>query len=304
MTVTDLTALSALVAERFEGLSPQLRKAARFLIDHPDDVALRSMRDLALEVGVPAATFVRLTRALGFGDYAELRALFQEDVRGRGVSGQRYSGKARQLQSRGGESDAALELLKDLFDAEIGNIELTFERNHPSALLRAVERIERAETIRILGQRSAFPTAYFFNYVYRLFRGNSVLLQNTGGSLADELRGIAARDVLIAVSMAPYTREVVDAVQFAREQGAQIIAITDDRLSPLGRVADEVLLVASGTPSFFHSIIATVTLAQALLALLVARGGADALGAIERSEQQLERFKAYWPDETRRNPEE
>jgi DNA-binding MurR/RpiR family transcriptional regulator len=296
--VSDIGQLSDLVSARFDDLSPQLRNAARYLLDHRDDVALLSMRELAQAAGLPSVTFVRLARALGFVDYSDLRRLFQNRLRN-GKERKRYSRKARDLQFRGDET-GTLALLKDLFSAEMDNIELTFEKNHPDDLIETVGLIENAKSICVLGQRSCFAIGFFFNYVYRLFRNNSVLLQNQGGTIIDELRGVGRGDVLVAISLAPYTREVVQAVQFASEAGARIVAITDDPLSPIGRAADQTLLVAAATPSFFHSIVSMMALVQALLALLVSRGGRPALDAIELSEKQLERFKAYWPDEPKR----
>jgi DNA-binding MurR/RpiR family transcriptional regulator len=185
-------------------------------------------------------------------------------------------------------------LLKALLGAELDNVELTFERNDAALLSDAIRRIEDAKRVLVLGQRSCFPIAFFFTYVYRLFRTNSVLLQNQLGSVIDDLRDIGPRDLLIAISIAPYAAETIQAVEYARERRARIVAITDDPLSPIARAADVVLPVAVGTPSFFHSTTAIMALAQALLALLVARGGAPALAALDLSEKQLARFNAYW----------
>jgi DNA-binding MurR/RpiR family transcriptional regulator len=295
----DFPALAGIVAERFDALSVQLRAAARHLLDHPDDVALHSMREIAQAAGLPPVTFVRLARALGFADYSELRDLFRDRLRD-SVGARRYSGKARDLQLRGhGE---AVQLLKDLFGAEIENLEATFEKNHPDNIAAALAMIEEARRVCVLGQRSCYAPAYFFNYVYRLFRPNSVLLQDPGGTVADELRAISSEDVLLVISVAPYSAEAVHAVRYAGEQGARVLAVTDDALGAIARAADAALLVSAGTPSFFHSIASIITLLQAMLALLVARGGADALAAIERSEKQLAYFNAYWPDESKGAP--
>ena len=279
----------------FDRLSPQLRKAARFLLDRPDDVALRSMRDVAKMANVPAATFVRLARSLNFPDYIALRDVFHRRIREGGTVHQ-YSLKARDLQMRSGE-DKTLALMKDIFTSEAGNIEETFQRNSSKILLAAVEYIRKSDRIFVLGQRGCFPSAYAFNYVYQLFRPNSILLQNNAGMFADELRGIDMSDLLIAISVAPYTRDVVRAVRYARNKKAKILAITDDRLSPIARDADVTLLTATSTPSFFHSIISMIALVQTLLALLVARGGKQALEAIEQSERQLDWFGAYWNED-------
>jgi DNA-binding MurR/RpiR family transcriptional regulator len=292
--VPDLTALSERITARFEALSPQLRNAARYLLDHPDDVALRSMREIAQAAGLPAVTFVRLTRALDFADYAALRAVFQDRLR-QGGERRPYSGKARDLQRRGG--GAAATLLKEVFDAEIDNLELTFEKNHPSAVERAVDLIARAERVFVLGLRSCRAPALFFHYVYHLFRANAVLLEPP---VIDGLRAIGRGDLLVVVSLAPYAAESVEAARYAAEEGALVLALTDEALSPIARGAEATLLAGAATPSFFHSMVSTMALVQALLALLVARGGAAALAAIETSERQLERFNAYWTDETPR----
>jgi DNA-binding MurR/RpiR family transcriptional regulator len=296
--VRDVPRLAEIVAERFDRLSGQLRTAARYLLDHPDDVALHSMRELAQAAGLPPVTFVRLARALGFPDYSALRDVFRDRLRHAGAP-RRYSGKARDLQLRGHGGDDAMALLKELFGAEIDNIEATFGKNHPDKIAVALALIEGAQRVCILGQRSCYAPAYFFNYVYRLFRTNSLLLQDQGGTVADELRAIGRDDLLLVISVAPYSADVVRAIRYAGEQGVRVLAVTDDPLGAVGRAADATLLVAAGTPSFFHSIVSVMTLLQALLALLVARGDGTALAAIERSEKQLAHFHAYWPDEKR-----
>ncbi|GGF28377.1 DNA-binding protein [Aliidongia dinghuensis] len=281
------------ISERFDRLTPQQRRAARFLLDHPTEVALKSMREVALAVGVPPVTFVRLARALDFIDYNALRAVFQGDVR-RQRSRAGFSLKARDLQLRSG-GDKAQTLVKDLFEAEIDNLEQVFSRNHPERLAAAAELMEQADRLFVLGRRSCHPTAAFFHYVHRLFRSNAVLVPD--GLIVDCLRDAGPDDVLLVVSVAPYTADTVEAARWARERGARLIAVTDDRLSPIGRLADVVLLVATATPSFFHSIVPMVALAQALLALLVARGGDAALARIEESERQLARFGVYWTEQ-------
>jgi DNA-binding MurR/RpiR family transcriptional regulator len=286
------------ISERFEALTPQQRRAARFLLDHPTEVALKSMRELALATGLPPVTFVRLARALDFIDYNALRAVFQGDVR-RQRSRAGFSLKARDLQLRS-SGDEAQALVKELFEAELDNIELTFSQNHPDQLIAALELMERAARLFVLGRRSCHPTAALFHYVHRLFRSNAVLVPD--GLLADCLRDAGPDDVLLVVSVAPYAADTVEAARWARERGTRLIAITDDRLSPVGRLADVALLVGTGTPSFFHSIVPMVALAQALLALLVARGGDAALARIEASERQLARFRVYWTDGTQETP--
>ena len=289
-----------LVANRFEDLSPQLRKAARFMLANPDDVALRSMRQLASQAGLSAATFVRLGRALGYRDYQELKLVFQLRMRERRMTADTgYLPRARQLQVRS-RGNGAERLIGDLFSADIHNVEKTYHENDSASFIRATRLLETAKRVFVVGQRSCYSIAFLFNYVYRLAHANSILLQNDGGVFADELRDLRRGDVLISISVAPYSKNVVEAACFALEKGAKVLAITDSKFSQLGRVAHEILFVSGTTPSFFHSMISLVCVAETLLALLVARGGKQAMEAIELSEKQITRFNPYWTERPRK----
>jgi len=284
--------LAELIAKSQDALSPQLESAARYVLDHPENVALWSMRELAQAARLPAVTLVRLARALGFPGYAELRAVFQKGFR-EGWGSRRYSSRARELQVRDHDSGTNA-LVGTLFDSEVDNLRRTFEYNEAGRLAAALDLLERARRLGVLGQRSCFPSSYFFHYVYSLFRDNSMLLQGYGGTVADELRVLTADDVLLVISIAPYAADVVHAVQYAKSRGTRIVAISDGSLSPVAREADRVLMTSADTPSFFRSMVSTQALVQTLLALLVARGGGEALAAIENSEAQLAHFNIYW----------
>lgn len=292
VSIATYSDLAKALEQRFDGLSPQMKKAAGYLIEHPADVALYSMRKVAKRASVPPGTLLRLSSALGFDSYVALRELYQNGVK-QSHGGAPFSDRARDLQ-RSSRAGSTVQLMARVKAAEIENIEETFAANDAATMERVVKLIERADRVYVLGQRSCFPAAFFFNYVFRLFRASSVLLDSHGGSFVDELRTIRRRDLLIAISIQPYTADVVHAAEFARKEGAKVLAITDSRLSPLRKVATESLLTINRSASFFHSILAVVALVQTLIALLAARGGDKTLAAIARSEKQLEWFHAYW----------
>jgi DNA-binding MurR/RpiR family transcriptional regulator len=181
--------------------------------------------------------------------------------------------------------------------AEIENLRETFANNDAAVMERAVRLIESARTIYVLGQRSCFPAAFFFNYVFRLFRPGAFLVDGHGSAFVDDLRGIGPKDLLIAISIQPYTAEVVRAAQFARAEGARVLLITDSRASPFRNLATETLLAATRSASFFHSVLSLLALIQVLIAMLASRGGDKALAAIAKSERQLDWFKTYWERE-------
>ncbi len=111
------------LAESYPDLSPQVRLAARRLLDQPGRVAVLSMRQLAEEAGVKPNTLVRLARAIGFEGYDDLRKPFREDAAGVGTS---FTDKARWLQDIA-EAEHHGYLLADLYSSSLSIVELVFE---------------------------------------------------------------------------------------------------------------------------------------------------------------------------------
>jgi DNA-binding MurR/RpiR family transcriptional regulator len=288
----DIASIRERVKNRAEMMTPQLLKAAEILLSRPEDVALLSMRELAARCKMQPSTFVRLARALDFNGYPELQHVFAENLRR--TSGD-YSPRAEQLQ-RGDGEDKKVSLIKGLFANKIRNIEWTFERNKPQLLIDVAELLHKAERAFLVGQRSSYPVTFFLHYVFQLFSSKSILVQDAGGTFADDLRGIGPQDALFVISMRPYTRNSVLAAEYAAEHGCPVIAVTDNELSPLCRAAKFTIFADATAPSFFDSIVAPLTIIEALLGLMMIEGGKKALANVKISEEQLSKFGAYWKD--------
>jgi len=284
----DYTELSKALAEGFPSLSPQLQLAARHVLDRPDDVALMSMRGLAATAGVHPTTMVRLAKRFDFESFNDFRRPFQKRLRGHPSD---YARRARELQKRAGGPP---HLVAEVMENGLDNLRQSFEVNGAERFAQAAELIDGAERVFVAGLRSCYPVAFFFHYLYRVFRDNAVLLNAQGGTFSDALRSFTAADVLVAVSFEPYTKETVAAAEFARARDGRTISVTDSLVSPLARSADSVLMIENQSPSFFHSVAPAMSVVEALVALLVARGGPAALAAISESEEQLHQFDTYW----------
>jgi DNA-binding MurR/RpiR family transcriptional regulator len=273
----------------FDELPPQLKEAARWVIDHPADVALLSMREQARRAGIPPATLTRLAQRFRLKGYDEIRELSAEAVRQRPES---YRGRAEELlQRRNSEGDAAL--IQDIFASLTRHLQ---ELSTPSAIDRfraAAEIIAQSKRVFCLGLRSTFSVAYGFHYARALFGAASVLVDGPGGIATDTLRTIGPADVLLAISVRPYTRQTLQAARYADKRGAQVIAVTDSEVSPLAALAKETLIVATETPSFFHTMAPAFAAIECLTALVAARRGAQAIKSLAASEAQLEAFDTY-----------
>jgi len=284
----DFIQLSKAMAESYVSLSPQLRRAADYALNAPEDVALLSMRRLADCAGVPPSTMNRLARHYGFDGFVDFRRVFQSRVRHQSAG---YGERARGLQDMAGQVD---DLVNSVHNAGRDNLDKAFQNNAPKSFLNAAKVLASGHQVFIVGMRSCYPIARYFNYVYGFFRNNGHLLDTEGGAFADGLRSLESSDVIFAISFHPYSRETLSALEFAKSRGCKMVVLTDNPLSPLIPFAEAMLIVDNWTPSFFHSLAPALAVVEALIAVMVAEGGEKALNAIMESERQLADFDAYW----------
>lgn len=282
------------IQRAFEGLSPQLRIAARFIVQHPDDVALLSMRSLAAKAGVSASVMLRLAKRLGADDYNSFRDEFKERLRGQAPP-RPFTTRARQLQSQRQRGET-LGLVNEVLELDQTNLRATFANLDLATIESCVVDIERASRVFVIGRRSCYPVAYGFHYAYQMFRRNGHLVEERGGNFGNDFAAIGSADVLIGISFDPYSRQVVSALRHAAQRGAVVVAITDNLVSPLARCASHCLMVANASPGLLQSITAATALVQAIIALLLARAGDQAVQELEAMEAHLGALGAYWDD--------
>jgi DNA-binding MurR/RpiR family transcriptional regulator len=283
-------AIHRLIERRFDTLSPELQRAARWVRQHGAALALHSMRRSAREAGVSPATMTRLARRLGFDGFETLRAPYRRQLAGgRPLT---YLNRARAVQQQragnGAERLAALNALQQADVASIGSL------NAADALDGAADAMLAAQRVFFLGLRVCHGLAFHLHYAYGLLRANGTLLNDLGGTMADQLAQIHRGDLLVAVSQSPYTRQTVEATTLALRRGAGIVALTDNALSPIARGAQHVLLYDTASTSFFHSVTGAQALAEALLAAVAARGGKPVLQRLRQVQEHLRASRAYW----------
>jgi DNA-binding MurR/RpiR family transcriptional regulator len=279
------------IVEAFEALSPQLQTAARYVLDRPDDVALLSMREQARRAGVPPATMTRLAKRLGLEGYDEVRALYAGAVRA-GTLG--FAGKAGvqvEAQKLRGERALAADMAQSL-SQQIARLAepATLER-----LADAASRLHQARRIYCLGLRACHGAAWHFHYMLSLLGDKTVMLDDAGGTGLDALRDAGPGDVVLAASVKPYARATVEAARYAAAEGVPVVALTDSEVSPLAQVASAVIVIATESPSFFHTMTPLLAVAEILAALVAGRSGHKALDALARAEAQLAAFGVHLP---------
>lgn len=276
---------------RYADLPPQIQRAARFVREHPEDVALNSLRTLAGKAGVSPTSMTRLMQALAFENWDA----FQREHRTWLTGGRRhvFSGRADRLihdMKRPGAED---ELLDVVGQHECANVGAAFGRDARTALREAANLIAEAKGVSIAGLRSCYPVAFGLHYALSLFMPGVSLMGGAGVSLLDEMHRLGPGMVLVTISVDPYSRETVDAARHARSLGARVIGITDRALSPIAQHADVTLVARNESPAHIASPLGPMALSQALALLVLTRSGNGALEAMRRREAMFEATSAY-----------
>lgn len=279
----SLPAIADTIIAAYSAMPAQMRKAARFVIDHPDDVALLSMREQARRAGVQPATMTRLAQFLGLDGFDALRAAYAGALRGAEAG---FAGRAAaQLQAqelRG--SEALADEVLSRAGAHIAAL------RSPQTLQRIVAlaaRLAGARRVYCLGLRSSHAAAWHLHYSLSLISDRTVLLDGAGGAGLDPLSRATGDDVLLVVGVQPYTRTVVEAVALAADSGVPVAAITDSPVSPLAERAECSVIVGTQSPSYLHSMAAAFVLSEVLAAQVAGQGGAATQEALADFDRQL-----------------
>lgn len=272
-----------------DGLSPELLRAARWVEAHPRDVALHSMRECGRRAGLAPASLTRLAQALGFQGFDAIRHLCQESFSVQGG----YTGRAEVLQASARKTRDWLALLNE---AQHANTASVSGLNQTAQLEAGADAMLKARRVYFLGLRASHGLALHLHYTYGLLASNGVLVQGLGGTLTDQIGEMGAGDLLVAMSLAPYTRQTVDAVTQALMQGAELMALTDSALSPIARSAAHTLLFRADSPSYFQSMVGALALAEALAAAVAVRGRRKVLAYLQNRQQRLDGEGAYWEE--------
>jgi len=256
----------ASVVAGFDQLTPQVRKAAAYVLENPNDVSVCSIREIADAANVKPNTLVRLAQSIGFDGYDDFRMPFREEVRRGAVN---FPDRVRWLQSIG-RSGKLGGVYRDMVSAAIGNLEETFGGIDEATLSSAAKAIWKSRQIFTLGVGVNNSNAQNFTYLASTGMVQFLAIPRPGSTPIDDLAWADQRDVLIAMTCKPYRVEVVNAVQSARDQGVQIIAISDSPASPVIVGADHAFVVAVDTPQFFPSSVSMIALLETLLSFVIA----------------------------------
>lgn len=274
--------LSEMIVQAFDGMSEQLQVAARYLLEHPREVALLSMREQARQADIQPATMTRLAKHLGYAGYEDVRQLYADAMRSDGTG---FAGRVGvQAKSQKLKGDRAL--ASDMLTGVGAQMAALARPAMLDSLAEAARRMERSRRIYCLGLRSSHSAAWHLHYILSIAGKQSIMLDAAGGIGADALGSATPNDILVAVSVLPYTRQTVEITEYAHSCGVPVVAITDSLVAPLAQHAAVALIVPTDSPSFLHTMSSAFVVAEVLGALVAGRSGDAASEALARVDRQ------------------
>ena len=274
------------MTERMPEFSKGQRLIARYIIENYDRAAYMTAAKLGAIVQVSESTVVRFADELGFDGYPDLQHALQELAKTNLTAAQRMK-VADNILDRDNILDKVL-----LGDAD--KIRHTLEGIDRAAFYDAVEKIVAAEHIYILGVRSSASLSEFLTYNFRMMFDNvSPVAGTSGGEVFEQILNIGPSDVLIAVSFPRYSKRTVRAVQYAHRAGADVVALTDSAASPLAPYSDQLLTARSDMASFVDSLVAPLSIINAMVAAVSLRQHDEVRARLERLEAIWDEYDVY-----------
>jgi DNA-binding MurR/RpiR family transcriptional regulator len=284
MAPSALDDLRQRMAELGKSGAPGLRRFALWLAARPEELAFHSVRGLAETAGTDPNIVMRAMKAAGFSSFATTRKAVQQSLR---EMDRGYVARAGALARQ--SSDA---LVQELREAALTNAEAAFDPALCATMEAVVPHLLGARRVHCIGMRMGFALAHYFTYRGAVAHANITPSPAQPGLFLDHLADCDARDVVIAISFAHYSSEVVRAARIAHAQGARVIALTDRGDSPLVQSASYVLRTPMAGPHVMYSIAGALLMIETLLELMAARDPA-ARDRIERQESRLLDLGAY-----------
>ena len=277
------------IEEMMPKFSKSQKLIANFILEHYEKAAYMTALRLGQTVNVSESTVVRFALELGFEGYPQLQRSLQHHIKNRLTAIQRMD----VTRTRIGDDDT----LSGVLSQDVDRIRKTIEMVDRESFENAVTLINTAKNIYIQGALSSGILASFMHYHLRLIADNVILVGSVGISeLYQQMIHIGEGDLLIAMSFPRYASSTSEACRFAHEMGAQIIAITDSESSPLTEFANTTLYAASDMVSFVDSLVAPMSLINALIAMVSSADRCRVEQTFGKLEQLWDRNEVYKKD--------
>lgn len=269
--------------------TPQMRLAAKYVIDHPSDFGLDSIRETAKKARVSTYTLVNMSKTLDFPSYEAFRMPFRQALLAAGA----VQSDPDWLSAMRAQGDNG-RVFADAAKNALSIVSYSLERQSLADLTAVADLLHDARRTYLTAVRSSFAVAYYLHYVGRMALPDLALIPRHQNSPIDDLNDAGPEDALIAITVAPYSRETIEACTFARQKGMKVVLITDSEVVMPELEPDYTLVTSVLSTHSFGCFAGMMAVIDLLIALLMQRGGPDAEARIKSYEDLRQTTNAYW----------
>lgn len=279
-----------IIQQKYDDFSKGQKLIANYIVNHYDKAAYVTAAKLGEICGVSESTVVRFAIELGLDGYPKLQKVLQELIKSKLTSVQRIEVSSNRINEDN--------ILKSVLQSDMDKIKITLEQVDHTDFNNIVETILKAKRIFILGVRSSATLASFLGFYFNLIFDNVRLVHTTSVSeMFEQIIRAQEGDVVIGISYPRYSKRTIKALQFAKDQGAKTIALTDSVESPVAQCADLSLFARSDMASFVDSLVAPLSLINALIVAIGMRRKNEVYNTFERLEKIWDEYDVYDKDE-------
>lgn len=271
---------------RMSGFSKGKKRIGQFILENYDKAAFMTAAKLGDTVHISESTVVRFAADLGYDGYPAMQKALQEMIRSKLTSVQRIEVSNDRL----GDQD----ILATVVQADIEKLRSSLDGIDREEFSRVVDAIVNAKNIYILGVRSAAALSDFLTFYFNMiFRNVRQVKTTLASEMFEQLLRVGPEDVVIGMSFPRYSTRTVRGMEFARDQGATVVAITDSELSPLYETAALRLLAKSDMASFVDSLVAPLSVLNALIVAVGRKRSAEVTETFRRLESIWDEYQVY-----------
>ncbi len=276
--------------EKFIKMSKGHKAVASYISDHYEQAVFMTAAKLGETVGVSESTVIRFAAGLGYEGYPEFQKELESWVKNK-------LNTVQKIGTKYGKSTQS-EILNSVLHADIEKIQDTLVSLDAVAFEAAVDIILEAETVYLVGVRSCEPLADFLHFYLNMIRGNIVLLKTTSVTeMFEQMIRISERDAIIGISFPRYSMRTLKAMEFANDRNAKVITVTDSIHSPMNLYSSCNLLARSDMVSIVDSLVAPLSLINALVVAMCLKQPEEVKNNLEMLEDVWNNYQVYVNDE-------
>ena len=276
--------------QNFAQMSKSHKKIASYIMDHYDTAVFMTAATLGKEIGISESTVVRFAAGLGYDGYPKFQKALEEWVKSKWNS-------LQQMGAKYGNSSQS-EILTSVIRADMEKMEDTIHNLDTAAFETAVSSILEAKHVYVIGLRSCEPLASFLSFYLSMIRGDVMQLKTTSTTeLFEQMIRVSDEDVVIGISFPRYSMRTLKAMEFANDRNAKVITITDSVHSPMNLYSSCNLLARSDMVSIVDSLVAPLSVINALVVALCVKAPEQASKNLKDLEEVWANYQVYLNDE-------